>query len=364
MYYSFFLYVIAIVISLLRNNPIDIMLKHDALWTLVYFLPIGLAAYSIRNHAALYKMMYKYSFIISLCCSIIFVVHILDPFRSYDMTFGYTLLVPTLFHYSYFFSRNRKLWVLFVAIIETLMLLLYGSRGVFIAIAVFFVIRFYFLSQKKNNKGIIVLVVGFVGVFFTYSGPKLLNDYLESKDIYSRTLMAFLDPDYDQTENRNEWWVAGFDLIEKNPILGYGLGGYYYDFYNQMIANDPSKKYVFDPIERDYYKAVPTYGGCHSGFLELLIFFGVFIGGPLACWLLLSIFKIKRRSNRDIIELFIIFYSIYIIPNMIVSSGFHYKPGCAIYIFLLLSYIKRLKNRENNVDNIGNPPLIQTQRVN
>lgn len=355
----FALYVIAIAISAIRDNPIDIMLKHDALWTFVYFLPIGLTAFSVRNYTALYEMLYKYSFIITVCCSIIFIIHILNPFKSYDMTFGYTLLVPTLFHYSYYFSRSKKLWILLVAIFETLMLLLYGSRGVFIAIAVFFVIRFYFINQKKINKGVIVLVVGLVGIFFIHSGPKLLNDYLESKDIYSRTLMAFIDPDYEQTGDRNEWWAAGVDLIKKNPIIGYGLGGYYYDFHYQIIKNDPSKQYVFDPIEREYYKAVPTYGGCHSGFLELSLFFGVLIGIVIAFRLLFSIFKVKKKTNRDLIELFLIFYSIYIIPNMIVSSGFHYKPGCAIYIFLFLSYIKNLKKDKNEFLDKNVSPSVQ-----
>lgn len=344
--YSIFavLYLLSIVLSLLRDQPLDILLKHDILWTFVYYLPLGLAAFSVKNYTILYEMLYKYSFIITFCCTAVFVNHMLNPFNTYDMTFGYVLLIPTTLHLSWFFNRKHSIVLIVIAILEIVMLLLYGSRGVFVSIAVFFALRFYFFG-KRINKGVVIIGVIAVGAFFSYGAPMLLNDYLESQGIYSRTLMAFIDPEYNQTGDREDHWGTGVSLIVKNPIIGYGLGGYYYDFQEVLVKEHPDQQYIYDPIEQVYNKSVATYAGCHSGFLDLLVSFGVLVGLPIALWLIFSIFKVDKRADRNYLELLLLFYSTNIAPNMIISSGLHYKPGCAIYIFLFLYYLQSRKQR-------------------
>lgn len=340
----FVLYLLSIMLSMIRGMPIDILLKHDALWTFVYYLPVGLTAFSIRNHRTLYEMLYNYSFIITLCCTAIFVNHMMDPFNTYDMTFGYILLVPTVIHLSWFFSRKKTVLLLLISILEIAMLLLYGSRGVFVSIAVFFLLRLY-LMGKRMNMGVMIVILTVAVVFFSYGAPKLLADYLESQGIYSRTLMSFIDPEYKQTGDREDHWGTGVALIENNPIIGYGLGGFYYDFQDVLVKKYPDQAYIYDPIERVYYKSVATYAGCHSGFLDLLVSFGVIFGLPLALWIIFTIFKVRSEKDRDFLEMLMIFYSVYIAPNMIISSGLHYKPGVAIYIFLFLHCIKYHKHK-------------------
>ena len=353
--YSIFicLYLLGIVICTLRGKPVDILLKHDALWTFVYYLPLGLSAYVLKNYKQLYETMYRYSYIVTICCTIIFVYHVLNPFNTYDMTFGYILLVPTILHFSWYFSHRSDTYVLIIAILEIAMLLLYGSRGVLLSIAIFFLLRFYVFGKRNTHQGIIIFGVILIGLFFGYGAP-LINDYLETQGVYSRTISAFSDMDYDQTGTRNENWNTGLSLIMQKPIIGYGLGGYYYDFHEQHIKNNPDKQYIFDPIIREYKVSTVSYGGCHSGFLELLAFFGILVGLPLAFWIIFSIFKVKKYKNKEFLELILLFYSVYIVPNMIVSSGLHYKPGCAIYLFLYLSFLIKYKNKYeyNNIDRV------------
>lgn len=339
---SIFLYSISVCMSLLRGKPVDILLKHDALWTFVYFLPHGLAIYSLKDHLRLYEMLYKYSFIVTICGLAIFINHLINPLNTYDMSFGYILLMPTLIHFSYFLSHKRKVHILLIAIIETLMLLLYGSRGVFISIAVFILLYFFLIKKFKINKGgVFIGVVVFV-FFFGYSVPKLLNDYLESQGLYSRTLSSFLDPE--TSSGREDYWGAGVTLITKKPLIGYGIGGYYYDFYEELIKRNPDEQYQFNTVLGEYVENRPNYGGCHNGILELMIYFGVIVGLPLGIWLVTSIFKAKLTNNYYLISLLIIFYSAYIAPSLVGSSGFNYKPECALYIFLILSLLKSSKS--------------------
>lgn len=331
------LYAVGILISLVNNHPLDILLNHDLMWTFTQFLPVGFAAYVVNDYKVLYNTLYKYSFVISICCTAIFFNYMSNPFGySYDMTFGYVLLLPTLIHYSWFLNHKKQFWIGVIALGETIMLCLYGSRGDILAIASYFIVRSLFASQVKKR---VVIPITIIAGFLVFGGLPVVNDYLESQGIYSRTLMILSTQDAKESSGRNEHWDSGVTTIKQSPIIGYGLGGYYYDFYQNLVSKYPDKKYAFDSESGDYRTVTANFSGTHSGFLDMLLFFGIFAGIPIAIWIIKSISKIRYMQASELVELLTITYSIYIITNMTVGGGIHTKPGCALYFFILFSWM-------------------------
>ena len=330
------LYLWSCLYSALRGQPIGLVVSHEVVWTLFFFLPVGLSTYSIDNYKLLYKSLYKVSYVISLLCIFYSVYRLyINPFGgSYDMAFGYILLVPTLLHCSEF-KNNHSIGILLYIVIELLFLLLFGSRGVVIAILAYLFLGMYL--KQKSLMGKAKLLVPLLILSLVYIQLPNINEFLENHNIYSRTLIKLASgDDGDETHGRTNHWDVGMDLVYKKPILGYGLGGYYYDFHNAISVKYPDELYAFDIESGAWVKSGVSVSGAHSGFIDMMLYFGVLVGFPLALWLLLSFFKLNKVDDRYLFELALIFYSSYIIGNMIVGSGIFTKPGCAIFLFLLL----------------------------
>lgn len=343
------LYIFSCLFSFLRNQPIDLIISHEVVWTLFFFLPVGLAAFAVKNYKILYIYLYKYSYIISALCIFYSVYRLyINPFgNSYDMAFGYILLVPALFHCSEF-KKSRNVFVLIIFIIELVFLLLFGSRGVIIGIVSYLFLDTLFKAKTKLDK--FKLFVPIIVLFVVYVQLPRINDYLESQDIYSRTIYKLATGDEDDdTNGRSNHWDAGWDLVVENPLIGYGLGGYYYDFHKVISRKHPEELYAFDPELGIWVKSGVSVSGAHSGFIDMMLFFGVLLGFPLALYMLFSIFRLRDIRDSSLFDLILIFYCSHIIGNMIVGGGIFTKPGCAIYLYLIYKIIKQ-KNSIKQVD--------------
>lgn len=338
------LYACSILYSLLRSKPIDLILSHEVVWTLFYFIPVGVATYSIRNYRVMYDMLYKVSYVISFLCIFYCVYRLfINPFgNSYDMAFGYILLVPTLLHIAEF-KKTHKLLILLVIIIEIVSLLIFGSRGVVIGIVSYLFLDLFL--KIKTWKDRIKLILPILALLLVYVELPRINDYLESQNIYSRTLIKLATGDEDdETHGRTNHWEVGMDLVFEHPIIGYGLGGYYYDFHEAISKKYPDELYTYDLEQGAWVKASAGVSGAHSGFIDMLLFFGVLIGIPLALWLLFVVFKLKKINNEYIFDILLVFYCSHILGNMIVGSGIHTKPGCAIFIYMMIKVIRQQKS--------------------
>lgn len=341
-YVCFFsLYLCSCIYSFLRSKPIDLIVSHEIVWTLLYFIPVGLATYSINNYKILFDCLCKSSYLISFLCLFYSIYRLyINPFgNSYDMAFGYILLLPTLVHWSVF-KRTHNLVILIYIVIEIAFLLLFGSRGVVIGLVSFLILTSYLSNSLRTNK--IKYIIPIFALVIFYVELPTINDYLEDQGIYSRTLMKLATGDEDdETHGRTNHWDTGMDLVKSNPILGYGLGGYFYDFHNAISIKHPEELYTFDPENGVWVKSVANVSGAHSGFIEMMLFFGVILGLPLALWILFSIIRIRKVDDPYMFNLTLIFYCGYIIGNMIVGGGIFTKPGCAIYLYLMYKIQKR-----------------------
>lgn len=335
------LYAWSCLYSLLRGMPLDLILSHEVVWTLLYFIPVGIATYSIDNIKVLYDSLFKVSFPIACLCIFYSVYRLyINPFgNSYDMAFGYILLLPTLLHCSNFKNTRNIISLIFV-IIEVFFLIIFGSRGVIIGIVAYWFVGAFLKAKTRFARVKIILPV--LATILVFNELPRINEYLEDHNIYSRTLIKLASGDSDdETHGRLNHWEAGIDLIKDNPLLGYGLGGYYYDFHNTIGRLHSEELYSFDIEEGTWVKGVANVSGCHSGFLDMILFFGIIVGLPLALWFLFSIYKLKYVKNNLLFELVLVFYCCYIIGNMIVGGGIFTKPGCAIFLFLMLKLKKQ-----------------------
>jgi len=332
------LYLISAALILNRGEKTDWLLNYYVLWTLAFWIPVGISAYSIYNYKILYDVLMKYSYSLSIILGLVFIKNIIymseEQETFYSMFFSYLMLIPAILHLSHFFS-HRKRKTLYFALAEIIMILLIGSRGAIICLLSFLLFK-YLTSNKTLSSKITRLTLVTLTLSIFYFNIGTINDYLiDNFNIHSRTLASFSNKESDQFYNRMPAWLAALNLIEEKPLFGYGLGGDYYPISKLSVQIDSR------------YGA----GSPHNGFLQLIMFFGIPIGLFLGLWLFFSILKIRKNYSYQHRELLIITYSIFIIPSMTIGDGIFIKPGIALYIYMLFKY--NSKNMFNDsVNNI------------
>lgn len=324
------IYLFSIFFVLIRGENTDWLFKSYILWTFAFWIPIGISAYSIIDYKVLYELSYKYSYLLTAILTIVFIKNIIymtnEQAMFYSMSFSYFSLIPALLHLSWYLNYKKRI-VLLIALFEILMILIIGSRGAILCLLSFIIFKFLVSNMSFTFK-----VSRFV--FFTliilllYSNLNNLNEYLiNNHNVRSRTLSYLTDSDKDMFSNRNPVWISAIQLIKKNPIIGYGLGGDYYP----MVR-------MSELIDNSY-----TSSSAHNGFLQLMMQFGIPIGLFIGLWLFFSIFKIRNNFSFQHRELLIITYSIFVIPSMTVGDDIFIKPGVSLYIFMMFKYSSKNK---------------------
>lgn len=314
--------------SIIRGESIHLLLSDSALWTFAFWLPIGVFSYCISDKDILYRMFYKYSFVISISMFILFAWHMLvesnESAKDYNMFLSYTLITPLLFHINKVIeSKSFKLVIFCFA--EFFVIVTYGSRGALLCIVAFGLLKYFYgnlsVLQKRN-----ILFFAILGLVLFYA-MFINNDLLESLGLHSR---IFSKISADQaTAGRDYVFEAGLALISQRPLLGYGLGGEYY----AMTDMCEIIRGVFQ--EEDVSSLTP-----HNGFLEMMLCFGIPIGLAISLWILFSLKAIKIPRSHISKDLMIILYSAYIVPALTVGDGIFIKPGIAIMLYLTIFFRK------------------------
>ncbi len=186
---------------------------------------------------------------------------------SYDLNYGYDhLVVLTTFLVCAFRERKTRYFIL--AGVSLAEILLGGSRGPLISVAILLVIM-YFKYKNQLNKLVRALIVGgifvLIALYFILGMQVLLAGFGSLLgnllgNTSSRTLQMLIGGDaQDLLDNsgRTRLYSMAIDMI-KNGFFGYGAYGDRY-----VIGN------------------VYWVGYCHNIFLELLIDYGWIIGGFL-----------------------------------------------------------------------------------
>ena len=324
------LFVISIISNSIENRPIDLIIKDVVLWNIGLWIPLGCCVYAIEDKHVLYDRLIKSSYIIDIFLFFSFVFRRTTTesgLASYDMTFGISLTLAIIIHLS-LFIRSRKTLILIMIILEMAALLLYGNRGVLLSVLFYLLYKTVFEGKNKLLATTVVLsIVAFV--MFSDTILLSLSDFLLSHNIQSRSLSMLANNTLAESSERDDLRLISMQLISEKPILGWGLGGEFYEIAKRYAGATTDVTSSFNP---------------HNGILQNLVEFGM-IGGTIAS--LSCVYPLlKLRAIKDDItkELLLVFGSYSIITRVVSAAGFFTHPEVAVFLYLFYSERKKKKS--------------------
>ena len=323
------IYLLSAFLAILRNVPLNLLLYGTAPNTFLFFLPVGLCACSIRKIEVLYNLLLKWSFIASfvLLVSFIFREQVNDyGVARYDMTFGISMILPTLLHINHYRKTKSKL-LLLLCLVEIFSLLIYANRSVLLSLAFYFVGAYFYSFKKIVTKVFAVIslvIIALIFLCFYKYFVDILSNIIDQTGIQSRTLLMLVNENLAESNERLELWEICKNMIQKKPFLGWGIGGEYFEI---------AKQYG------DSMEEASIYHNPHNGLLQCFVNFGI-LGGCIAClYCVLPIFQLNKIKNLVTFELVLIFISLGIIPKLVSAAGFFVNPNVAVALFLFYKSI-------------------------
>jgi hypothetical protein len=262
-------------------------------------IPIFISVTAIYKGEIFLKMLG----IVSRLCSLLGVLYLVLWFngivtmQEYSMSFGYALLLPTLY---YFWKLNIK-YILYALVLVVAILIL-GNRGPLVAMMCYLFLKYFFYGNIKQRAGIILfslLLMIIISIFI----PSLNSQY---RSLQLLGEGRFISHD----SNRGEIYGMIWNKILASPFWGHGIFG-----------------------DRPVWS--------HNIFLELCCDFGLLIG-PL---LIVGMFgyaykKMHSISKEDVIYIFVFICTAFV--PLLVSSSYLIHMEFP----LLLGLIYRINNKQ------------------
>lgn len=263
-------FVIYIIHVLAFPDTIEYWHKEALRFTLPISIPCTLCILAIRDRYVFYYILRIIAYASGFFCLLygysVF-TGLYDIGFSYNQGIGYSVLFPILV-----LAYDRKWYSIIFASILFMILLLYGSRGPVMSLALF---GAYVLITKRKY-GLAILLV-----LFLIFGVSFLNSSLQSHGLSSRTLELYLSGEIDMENGRDVLKAQIMKGIQDKPT-GWGLFG------DRVITNGANN--------------------AHSLIREVLAEFGVYMGSLVLFLFAFSIircfFRI-RGADRDMFALFL-----------------------------------------------------------
>ena len=102
------LYLISIVQSTESGYPIDLIISGSAFNTFIWWIPIGVFAYSVYDKKILYHTLLNGSYIITIILTFSLFGHQVVYGNEYNLFFSYSLILPLLLHLNEFFKTKKN----------------------------------------------------------------------------------------------------------------------------------------------------------------------------------------------------------------------------------------------------------------
>lgn len=230
----------------------------DYLWTevLKFTLPMVIAStlclWTIGDIELCEHCMYRVSWAV-VWLTLIYIASMLRgvfSFESYDMSFSYALLLPSLFLYA------KKTWLSVPASFFLIFVVLaIGSRGVVVAFFLYIIYDAFFYDRR------VLIPLGVVFGILIVLIPVFIS-FLGDFGISSRTLDLLLSGQGGTLSDRDILYAKAWEALQKHPFVGLGL-------------------YGDRPLTGGFY--------CHNFFLEVCVHFGLLLG-PLILVIISSAF--------------------------------------------------------------------------
>lgn len=289
-------------------------------------LPSFIYSISIKDFTVLKKVMKNISFIV-LVVGIIIGLLIFSGRYSigyYSMSISYYMLLPTIIYIDEMF-QTLSLKSLFFTLSSFFIILSLGSRGAIVCCGVFILLKLIRLKLKPLYKKVALYLslttISALAYLYFNEIINFLNINIMKFGIKSRTLTLLLRNDITESSERNDIYNSVISEIIKKPFLGNGLAGD-----RQILSGRYS----------------------HNIFLEVMINFGVIVGGLLLIWGIYLIVKVLFTKDIEVYNITIIWISLGFV-HFIVSSS--YLTDFRFWIFIGLIgniYLKKRKKTFNN----------------
>lgn len=241
---------------------------------------------------------------------------------NYSMLYGYQMLFPTTILLFWGLYKHKAIY-LCMGVLGAIEILVFGSRGPLLCIAIMLVL--YILRIMPRNVGKIK-TIGFVFmisaitivIFNTHIFETVviaLIKFINNLGLQSRTLTRLLTNEISDDTGRSLIWNTAKELINHGSFWGYGPLG-------------------------DIY-LIGTYS--HNIFLELFMTYGIPFGGVIILLLIYYTLKMLIKCNNiDYLSLYIIFFS-YCFGRLLLSYSFWYETTFWAAIGIIVSYSKSKK---------------------
>lgn len=293
--YSIALFVVTLHYLMYPENQKIII---DLIFPLFFMcIPGFIYSKSLKDITVFKEVMRKSSYIIFFIGIIIQTLVFLGnvSIGTYSMALSYYLLFSALLFADEIIDSFR-FRTLVMLIITILIIFALGSRGPLLSLIVFVLLKL--IKQKRRityQKFIITLAFVFALIISLTNLNKIFNllyRILLEHGINSRTLWIFINEDF-YLSGRDTIYNLLLEHIANKPILGYGIGG------DRVLIG----------------------GYAHNIFLELLIDYGVIVGGILLLLLILTLIYRLASKNEKYYNVVSIWIS-YGFIHLIVSSSY------------------------------------------
>ncbi len=244
------------------------------------------------------EKLYKY---LKICCWILFVFLSLQFYSAqvrgywvsygadysriesvYNLGWGYSLLFPVVYFATEAYLNRKKFYYIPFSI-GAILILLGGSRGAMIWVAVIFLfmLPYRWKSMNKSERVRSLLLILFIAppIILIYLNYNLLAEglfyYLSSRGISSRTITALFTGELSEANGRDNIYQMTIERIHEGGLFGNGVFG------ERIIVG---QKY--------------RWGFAHNIFLEIYAAFGYLGGSILSIGLIICTLKTAVRCSE------------------------------------------------------------------
>lgn len=277
---------------------------------LIGYISIGISGLFIGSMRFSIKYLYKYGLILSVVnFGILFLNPFISTLSTNYMRFGYAM-APSLLFFGYESFKNKNIKYLFLLVVGSIEIIVYGSRGSLLIIIIFVFLNIIFLGINKLYGAGLVIFISTI-IYFNESIVRFITEILAYFNIFSYSFLKYtsmLEEGIGDVflSGRNELYQQGINAIVERPFFGWGI--------------------AFD--------IGLSLGWVHNIFLQMIIEYG-FVGFSVICFLLfyLLIRIFIYETDKLFLKVYIAIISV-VLGRLLFSSDYWLRPE----FWLLLSF--------------------------
>jgi len=235
--------------------------------------------------------------------------------EEYSMSFGYQMALAAIIFLARYLEESKQKIHLLLSLFCIGMGVLYGSRACVITYVLFAVV--YMLWKGKFEwKHLLIGALGLMAAISINSTAimKIVYKAAASIGFQSRTLYMLSVGDIMGTDSSRQ--------VRLWPVL------------IEQLKNMPFYKGMWAYGDRTLF---PTYYGyCHNFILEILVTFGILVGGAFLLWMFIGFIR-TIRHNKDTNGLMTVVFGCFALAKLSFSNTFWQEPYFWTFIAMLVN---------------------------